>query len=180
MPSSVGHGLMGLSLAWFAASVPRTAGPLRLSRSQQWAMALGLRRPGGVPGCRCGFWRPPGPNAQPWCRRAGDPRVGGCMPGGADCRSYSWPLHVDWPTRRISRLIGWGKTAARHAASCCSGHGARRTTRRAWICFLKSPVGTGCPQEVIWGNLRSIAWELILLIPVAVIAWKLRTRSNEQ
>jgi hypothetical protein len=37
-------------------------------------------------------------------------------------------------------------------------------SRRYWL-----------PEEVIWGNLRSIAWELILLTPIAVIAWKLRT-----
>ena len=39
MPSSVGHGLMGLSVAWFVASV-RTAWARALSRSQQWALAL--------------------------------------------------------------------------------------------------------------------------------------------
>jgi membrane-bound metal-dependent hydrolase YbcI (DUF457 family) len=41
-------------------------------------------------------------------------------------------------------------------------------SRRYWL-----------PEEVIWGNLRSILWELLLLLPVAMIAWRLRARKSE-
>jgi hypothetical protein len=40
-------------------------------------------------------------------------------------------------------------------------------SRRYWL-----------PQEVIWGNLRSIVWDLILLVPVALIAWRLHSKSH--
>lgn len=37
------------------------------------------------------------------------------------------------------------------------------------------------PDEFIFGNLRSIAWELALLLPVAVLAWWIKkAMSNEQ
>ena len=39
-------------------------------------------------------------------------------------------------------------------------------SRRYWL-----------PDEVIWGNLRSIGWELVLLLPLLALAWMLRLRA---
>ena len=34
------------------------------------------------------------------------------------------------------------------------------------------------PDEFIWGNLKSVAWEVLLLAPVATLAWTLQRRRS--
>jgi membrane-bound metal-dependent hydrolase YbcI (DUF457 family) len=36
------------------------------------------------------------------------------------------------------------------------------------------------PDEFIFGNLRAMSWELLVLVPVAAVAWFLRSRRHEE
>jgi membrane-bound metal-dependent hydrolase YbcI (DUF457 family) len=173
MPSSVGHGLMGLSLTWFVAFF-RGAPASRLSPRDQWALAVVCAALAIVPDIDVLFAVHRGPTHSlgavllvsvtaagfAWWRRLPVALV------AASCGlAYASHLGLDWlgkdsrTPRGIMLFWPWSSTYHTSGADLFL-----EISRRYWL-----------PEEVIWGNLRSIAWELILLTPIAVIAWKLRT-----
>ena len=182
MPSSVGHGLMGLSLAWLVAS-PRRSAASRLSRSQQWGVALTCIALAVFPDVDVVFGVHRGPTHSlgavvlvilvtggfAWWR--GLPAV---LVAASCGLAYASHLGLDWLGKdsRTPRgiMLFWPWSSEYYTSGMDL---FLEISRRYWL-----------PQEVIWGNLRSIVWELILLVPIAVIAWKWRTResamSNEQ
>jgi membrane-bound metal-dependent hydrolase YbcI (DUF457 family) len=174
MPSSVGHGLMGLSLTWFLAFL-RGARVPPLSRAQQRTLALVCAALAVVPDIDVLFAVHRGPTHSlgavllvsltaagvAWWRRLPVALV------AASCGlAYASHLGLDWLGKdsRTPRgiMLFWPWSAAYYTSGADL---FLEISRRYWL-----------PEEVIWGNLRSIAWELILLTPIAVIAWRLRNR----
>ena len=176
MPSSVGHGVMGLSWAWFVASV-RKAGADRLSGQQQWGLAVTCAALAIFPDVDVAFGVHRGPTHSmgavmlvsvvagiiAWWRAV--PIVLVATSCGL---AYASHLGLDWLGKdsRTPRgiMLFWPWSSEYYTSGLDL---FLEISRRYWL-----------PQEVIWGNLRSIVWELILLVPVAVIAWRLQSRRN--
>jgi inner membrane protein len=168
---------MGLSLAWFAASLQRIAS-LKLARSQEWGLALSCVALAVLPDVDVIFGTHRGPT-----HSLGAVMLAALVSAGvawwrglpvvivaASCGlAYASHLALDWLGKdsRTPRgvMLFWPWSAEYYTSGLDV---FLEISRRYWL-----------PQEVIWGNLRSIAWELVLLIPVAVIAWKLRTQSQK-
>ncbi|RPH64695.1 MAG: metal-dependent hydrolase [Acidobacteria bacterium] len=175
MPSSVGHGLMGLSVAWFVASV-RSAGARSQSRSQQWALALVCVALAVLPDVDLMFGVHRGPTHS----------LGAVLLVSLAAAGYAW-----W--RRLPVLlvaVSCGLAYASHLVLDWLGKDSR-TPRGIMLCwpwsseyytsgadlFLEISRRYWLPDEVIWGNLRSIGWELVLLLPLLALAWMLRLRA---
>jgi membrane-bound metal-dependent hydrolase YbcI (DUF457 family) len=163
---------MGLSLTWFVASL-RNVGAQRLSRVQQWALGFICAALAVIPDIDVVFAVHRGPTHSlgavllvslaavgfAWWRRLPVVLV------AASCGlAYASHLGLDWLGRdsRTPRgiMLFWPWSSEYYTSGADL---FLEISRRYWL-----------PEEVIWGNLRSIAWELILLTPIAVIAWKLR------
>jgi membrane-bound metal-dependent hydrolase YbcI (DUF457 family) len=167
---------MGLSLAWFVASV-REAGANRLSGRQQWGLAVTCAALAIFPDVDVLFGVHRGPTHSLGAVMlvivaAGVFALWRRLPVlliAASCGlAYASHLGLDWLGRdsRTPRgiMLFWPWSSEYYTSGLDL---FLEISRRYWL-----------PQEVIWGNLRSIVWELILLVPVALIAWRLQSRSH--
>ena len=174
MPSPIGHGLAGASVAWLFNAV-------RLHRASR-VMLLSCALFAAAPDIDVVFGSHRGPThslgavvlvticAAVWAslRRLPALRI-----GAASGLAYGSHLLLDWLGKDSALPYGimafWPWSSAYYSSRA---NLFLEISRRYWKA-----------DEFIFGNLRSIAWELALLVPVAVIAywWKRgNERSNEQ
>jgi inner membrane protein len=167
---------MGLSLAWVVASA-RAAEARWLSRSRHWGLGLVCVALAVFPDIDVVFGVHRGPTHSlgavamvllagagfAWWRRLPVRLV------AAACGlAYASHLALDWlgkdsrAPRGIMLFWPWSTEYYTSGADLFL-----EISRRYWL-----------PEEVIWGNLRSIAWELMLLLPVLALAWILRSKRG--
>ena len=156
---------------WVASPPPFLADSVARRRQLSPALLVASARGGG--GTRPGFARrhPPHLHPQPRrCRRRWRSRRGWSLRGRAPDRDAAAAL-LDGRVRLASRA----RLARQRHLDAAGPHGAvavlvrvlhlrvdlfGEVSRRYWK-----------PEEFILGNLKALAWELLVLVPVAVLAW---------
>lgn len=174
MPSPIGHGLAGLSAAWVAQAICRTPGLPAWTARGLLAAAVGLAL---APDLDLLVARHRGPShsvgatlivAAVSAAVASRRRLPAGVVVTACSLAYGSHVLLDWLGRDTSDPAGlmvlWPVSQS-HFSSCLELF--RDISRRYWI-----------PAEFVYGNLRAVGRELIVLGPVATAAWWWKTRRR--
>jgi hypothetical protein len=169
MPTPVGHALGGLATAWFGDSIAakRRSNTLAVAcamvavapdidilfrRHRMYTHSIGAMIAVGVIAWFVARWR-----------RAAPTRTALII-----AAAYGSHILLDWlamDTAEPAGLTALWPFSSRFYLSCADLF--MEVSRRYWK-----------PDEFIFGNLKAVGWEVLLLGPIAVAAWWLRRRSR--